>query len=773
MRLFFCLYLLLIINIHSFSQNQAKIDSLQMILEGDISDKKRVDIYVSISSEYKLSDSANTLKYANKAISVAKKINYPEGKIDALYQIGLVYLRIGYYSEAKVFLEQVVQESQITGYLLGKVYGLKDLGVLNNYQGNYQQSMEYYFEALELVKKLEDEKVLGDLFNNIGNVYENREDYEQALQYYFQALEVAVKTNNQLTISATYNNIALIYDIQGKYEQALDYFLKSLEIDTKLEDKVGMSTVLGNIGNTYQEQGDYEHALEYYFKSLEISESIGDQEGISYSLLGLGEVYILQRQWLLAKKNLIDAFLVTKEIGLLENIREITKQLAIVEKELGNYQAAFEYQVLFKEMADSLKNEEQTEQITRLEMNYEFQQEKDSIQLVNETDRIAFEKDIETRNVILIAVCIGLVLTFALVIILFLFFRNQRKNNRELNNANEELKHYNKELQSANEIIFETNRKNQKINEQLNASNVVILKAHEKNKKINKELQNTLSLVKQQQEEIWESISYAERIQQVILPLDQVIQETFSQHFILFKPRDVVSGDFYWYGKSEMAPIFEEKQTTSGRQRIFKGFSSEKYIIAAVDCTGHGVPGAFMSLIGNNLLNAIINERGVYQVDEILNILHQEIRRILKQEKTDNIDGMDISIACIDFENQQLEFAGAKNPLIYIQEGKLHQVKGDIIGIGGERGTNVQESFTLNVIDISKPTTFYLFSDGYQDQFGGKRGKKFMTKRFRELLFEIHKKPMHEQKMILEETLTNWMGKEEQVDDILVIGVSV
>ena len=233
----------------------------------------------------------------------------------------------------------------------------------------------------------------------------------------------------------------------------------------------------------------------------------------------------------------------------------------------------------------------------------------------------------------------------------------------------------------------------------------------------------------------------------------QRIKKAFPNSFVLFKPRDIVSGDFYYFNTLD-----------------------QYQILAAVDCTGHGVPGAFMSLIGNDLLNNIVNAQGIWQPDLILNSLHQQVRMALKQDKTDNRDGMDISIIAIDTTNQQLHFASAKGSLIYFQNGQMQQVKGDKLPVGGEQREDKRE-FTPHRIDISSPTTFYLFSDGYADQFGGPNGKKFMVTQFRELLTEIHMHPMPFQQKKLEESLENWMNDggqiHRQLDDILVMGIKV
>ena len=289
----------------------------------------------------------------------------------------------------------------------------------------------------------------------------------------------------------------------------------------------------------------------------------------------------------------------------------------------------------------------------------------------------------------------------------------------------------------------------EKLEEQVQERTEELQTANEEILAINDTLTETLETVEEQRDEILSSIQYAQRIQASILPRDDYFQKLLPEHFILFQPRDVVSGDFYWLAES-----------------------NSKIVLTAVDCTGHGVPGAFMSMVGNDLLNAIVKDKHISKANEILTQLHKDVRQALQQKETQTNDGMDMALVSIDLKNKILEFAGAKNPLIYIQNGELHQIKGDIMGIGGVQQER-ERVFTAHEIDISKPTTFYLFSDGYQDQFGGKKGRKFMTKRFRELLFDIHKKPMQEQKSILETTLKDWRGKEEQVDDILVMGVRV
>ncbi len=264
----------------------------------------------------------------------------------------------------------------------------------------------------------------------------------------------------------------------------------------------------------------------------------------------------------------------------------------------------------------------------------------------------------------------------------------------------------------------------------------------------------TAEIVKQKDEievknkEIQASITYASRIQEAMLPGEDNFHKHFKEHFVLFKPRDQVSGDFYWFGEK-----------------------NGKIILAAVDCTGHGVPGAFMSMIGDALLNQIIFENNITDPDKILFFLHRSIRKMLKQHQTDNRDGMDLSMCLIDTKERNITFAGAKNPLLFIYNGEMKQIKGDPVPIGGVQHEE-KRVFKSHSLSFENPVCLYLFSDGYQDQFGGKNGMKFLSGRFKKLLHEIHDKPMSEQKAILEGKLYEWMNdKYYQIDDILVLGV--
>ncbi|MBL6449059.1 SpoIIE family protein phosphatase [Fulvivirga sp. 29W222] len=285
-------------------------------------------------------------------------------------------------------------------------------------------------------------------------------------------------------------------------------------------------------------------------------------------------------------------------------------------------------------------------------------------------------------------------------------------------------------------------RENEKYQKSIQRKNSQITNQHSQLLQLHNDLKESVRLINEQ-------TKYARTIQQAILPLKEEMEDIMPDHFLFFKPRDMVSGDFYF--------------VTKIRERIF---------IAVVDCTGHGVPGAFMSMIGYNLLLEAIELNFIFEPAKILDYLQQRIVYALKQQQTDNNDGMDISICVIDREQQVLSYAGAKHPLLLIENGEMRKIEADRVSIGGILG-RPDLRFRNHKFDLSTITGFYMFTDGYRDQYGGEEFKRFMSKRFRKLLLNNCNKRTYEQKAIVEQTFTEWRGKNEQTDDVLIIGVKL
>ncbi|TAG07543.1 MAG: hypothetical protein EAZ44_00215 [Cytophagia bacterium] len=258
-------------------------------------------------------------------------------------------------------------------------------------------------------------------------------------------------------------------------------------------------------------------------------------------------------------------------------------------------------------------------------------------------------------------------------------------------------------------------------------------------------------------EDVLDSLNYAQRIQNAILPHEDILKKYLPNNFVLYVPKDIVSGDFYWISHRNY-----------------------KTILVVADCTGHGIPGAFMSFIGTLLLNEIVNFRNIISPEEILNELRAGIKKALRQEETSNHDGMDATVLTIDqfpaeykemLGSPKIEFAGANNPLYYIQNGELKEIKGSSLAIGGVDYFVKEDFFRKHEIEINTPTMLYMFSDGYQDQFGGERNSRFTTRRLKNLLLEIHEKPLEEQRTLLRKNINEWTKNTRQIDDILIVGI--
>lgn len=295
--------------------------------------------------------------------------------------------------------------------------------------------------------------------------------------------------------------------------------------------------------------------------------------------------------------------------------------------------------------------------------------------------------------------------------------------------------------------IKERNRKNEELKEKNNEISMIA----ENLSLANHEVSEQKYVIDKKNKSIIDSLNYAKRIQTTILPSKTYIRQFLQDFFVFFRPRDIVSGDFYWF-----------------HQNISEGGS--KIVIVIADCTGHGVPGAFMSLIGATLLNKIIKDNGEFNPAEILRKLDLAIQHDLRQKDTGNMDGMDAVICVIDVKEKNMLFSGAKNPIFYVQDDKPFFIKGSKEAVGGEQD---EHHYTLHEIDLTKKTMFYLYSDGFQDQFSGKTGKKYMSKNFRDLLFRIHHLPLDKQLEALKSALFDWQEEEAQVDDILVFGAKI
>ncbi len=590
------------------------------------------------------------------------------------------------------------------------------LGVFNWLKGSYPSALDFDFKALMIWESLNNKKGISSALGNIGIVYRNQGNYPQALDYYFRALKIEEEFKNKSGIAQHLNNISGVYYFQNKYAEALNYSFKTLRMYEKLEDKKGISTVLANIGGIYSEQAStaksrqdiigsdslIKKALDCNFRALKISEELGDKNGIAGNLGIIGYEYVVAKRYKDAEKYLQRALMVCDSIGALNYTMQFENAISELYEQTSQHAKALEHYKKYIAAKDSIFNEGNTKKTVRSEMNFEFEKKQAIEKAEQEKQNAIIEQEKQKQKIVLILVSCFLLLVAVFAIFMFNRWRVTQK---------------------------------QKL------------------------------IIEKQKEKIVDSITYAQLIQQSILIEESEIQKYLPDSFIYFLPKDIVSGDFYWYSRLTLNSSPNED-----------GNKGELIVIAAVDCTGHGVPGAFMSMIGNTLLNQIVNEKQITVPSEILQHLNFGVTEALHQKKEGALskDGMDIALCCIDYSTNVVQFAGAKNPLYILTDNNITVIAGDKQSIGGNKvkSTNKKSSieYTNHTIPLAKGMSIYLFSDGYMDQFRDKDKKKFGAQKFKELLLNSKHMNMQQQKEFIASAHENWKGNSRQIDDILVMG---
>jgi len=574
-----------------------------------------------------------------------------------------------------------------------------------------------YTENYKLYLAKSDLRNASDFLNQIAEIYWNRNHFEKSAEYYLNSLELNRKLGNENGMAGIHSNLGMIYSDLGQHQKSVNHLLEVVATRRKEKNTVtgreNLFNALLNLSTSYKQLEKYNEAIKYLEEALSHAQEINNLEKIAIFYLQLAETHESAGNTSESKKYL-DKYMtfykqmqdeeVAKSVMAMENEKLRAERIAL-EKRLK--------EVELKEKMDELEVKEKEVKKSKAEI-YSLTSTLSKEQLAKKVlEEQAEQEHLKQQKRYII---FGFVFSFVLIIagILLYAFQQKKKANIVLANKNSEI------LRQQEKIIAQR--------DQLDV----------KNKELDKK-----------NNQIMESIKYAKLIQTAMLEREITLNSYIPESFILFKPRDIVSGDFYWYTKTK-----------------------NKLIIATIDCTGHGVPGAFMSMIGANILNQIVLNEKITEPHKILEELHLGVNSALSQKHTGNDDGMDGTIMILDEKKKTISFSGAQNPIIIIRDGILEIIEGNNLSIGGTQRQK-DEEFTKKEIQLKGNSFIYSFSDGYQDQFGGKKDRKFMLNRMKLLLLEIHKKDMEEQKEILEMTIEDWMkeSNSKQIDDILVIGM--
>ena len=625
---------------------------------------------------------------------------------------------------------------------------LGNLGVYYYLKTDHFRALDYFLRALKIGEELKNKNQIATILGNTGNIYLDQGNYSMALDYYFKALKIDEGLGNKNGIIRHLSNIGNVFFFQNNFPNSLEYYFKALKISEEQGDDKQIEIGLSGIGDVYETQGDHPKALDYYFKSMKMAENLGDKDGIARNLCNIGEAYSNQGDY---QKALDYHF---RALKLAENLGEKD----VIALAFGNIGSLYAKARKFKQAEQYLKQAIALDE-SIFAMNILWQNEEALSRLYDTTAQQAircgqWEKaagDFKQSNIYY---------KKAIALKDTLFSQENKKQlvRKEMNYEFDKKETVIKAAHDKEMAVAEAEKKKQKIIIWSVIGGlllVVVFSFFMFNRW--RITQKQKEIIEKQNEKIVDSITYAQRIQQSVLMEETEIQNFLPDCFIYFQPKDIVSGDFYWCSKI-----------------------NDKIIIAAVDCTGHGVPGAFMSMVGNTLLNQIVNEKQITMPSEILRLLNIGVYDALHQEKEEALsrDGMDTALCCIDLKKNEVQFAGAQNPLYILSDNEVIVIKADKQGIGGEGSifkiaNPIKREFTNHIIPIRKDMSIYLFTDGYMDQFGGIDNKKFGIQRFKDLLLGSQHLDMQKQKKIIADAHKSWQGSTPQIDDILVIGVRI
>jgi serine phosphatase RsbU (regulator of sigma subunit)/tetratricopeptide (TPR) repeat protein len=704
-----------------FVRGQNLDEMISSVNEGR-DDTVTVNIIIDICDSLFRSNPDETLKYAKNALELARTLNFRKGEAMALKYFGMGYFVKGEYPRAIEQFQQSLEIFEEMNYKIGIANLLSNIGVVYNNEGDDVKSLEYHLRSLKISEEINDSIRVVTSLVNMGLIYSKKKaTVDKAREHYLLALNISEKLGYMLGIGTLSTNLGELLYNNGDDEEALSYFQKALDAYKKTNSGVVPYTLI-YIGKIYAKRGDFANAIKYQEEALKIARQSNSKLETGQSLIGLANIYLQKGDAKKALELFKESDKIATEIGALYESRETYEGMANASARLNDYVSAYRYQSLESGLKDSIFSETSQFQISQLRIQYETET------MLKENEIL--KRDVKLREAksrILIIILISLFMGF-LSISIFLILLSRANSHKK--KANEELNRINTELNTTLDLV--------------NSQKMQIETAHE---------------------EITASINYARYIQASLLPKTDQMESLLYDHFIIYKPKEIVSGDFYWISQT-----------------------GEKTIIVAADCTGHGVPGAFMSMLGITLLNEIINKDGITEPGIILDRLRKEVIDSLKQKgyRGEQKDGMDITLCSIDNENMTLQFAGAINPMYVVRESAhgnigivhkfdkaeliLSEIKGDRMPIGL---SDEMDNFASVEIRIEKGDTFYLFSDGFPDQFGAPAHKKFSYRQLREQLIMTSRNKMADQKVLLEDALHNWMGNNDQTDDIMMIGFRI
>lgn len=695
------LILFLIFAFYFLNGSSQNIDSLLNVINNSKTDSAKVTIFINkIIEPYK---SSGNIKKALEYYEKAKQYCVNEKRLQVNLGVEYVHILIAQeqYELATDSINKIMVQAIKIKNIPGQANSLRAKALIKLYTGDYEKAAELYYDALLAWQETGSLQNFALGYSDLGMINYYLGHFDKAATYWEKSISIYKIQDDKSNLASTQGNLALAYIELKNFYKAEMSLKEAVEINLKEKKYAHLASAYTNFCKLeYQKKNipkaiEYNNmAMEYYLKTNNVGQ--------------LSNGYSNGAELARSIKKYDEALTYINKAFEYENLRENKSNLnalylnrAAIYYDIGKNKEAYEDLEQHIVIKDSLINSDNQKTISELEKKYELSEKEKENQLLNEKLRV---NEVESSRQQITIILIAIILVIVAVVVFVLVKQNRQKN---------------------------------KINLELGEKNNII---EEKNK-----------LVEAQHKDITDSIKYAERIQSAILPPDKLVQSTLPNSFVYFKPKDILSGDFYWM-----------EETAS---HIF---------IAVADCTGHGVPGALISIINSNLLNKAVLEKNLSDPAEILNAVNGWLTQVLHQSFNEDIvkDGMDVTLLAIRKSNKEVIFAGAMNSIYVVSDGVLNEYSGNKFPVGAFIEDKPQ-NFISQKVDLKQNDIIYLFTDGFPDQFGGPNGKKLKYKALKELLIRSAALPITAQKETIHAAFHQWKGDYEQVDDVCLIGVKV
>lgn len=669
------------------------------------SDTARVRILCNLSLKARSYDLTKADEYSQQALEISQRTNSLVHIAKAICSISANSIYRGEYNESILYSQRALSVLNVDtlnlnkntdeeNIQIGHIYN--NLGMAYDYKSDYSHAIKYYLAAKDIFERLDKQDGLGVCYNNLGISYLYTGDLDKSENYFQKTFDIYMTKGDSNIAYQAKMNLAIIYYLQEDKERAIDIYRETANVMEKMGNLRSYGNCISNMAQAFSELEQNDSALFYYEKAIEIDLVLEDKEGLGTEYRLIGAVYEKLGQFQKAKKYYTDALTIALEIQRKTDIKDSYRHLFQIEQEVGNYKMALEHHILYAAYDDSIRTESSSQSLGKVEAENEYNKQLAVNQAEND-EQLKTEAQKRRNQSIILYFTIAILVTILFFVYMVV-----------------------KSLRIAREQ-----------------------KALVQEAKAEIELKN---------QEMVDSITYAKRIQTAILPSAKNVEEHLPNSFVLYEPKDIVAGDFYW---------LEPK--------------GDRVIFAAADCTGHGVPGAMVSVVCNNGLNRAVREFGLSDPGKILDKTRELVVEEFEKSEEAVKDGMDIALCSLgpsSTSGTSLQYAGAHNPLWLIRKGatEIEEIKANKQPIGQ---FDHPQPYNTHSVDLKEGDSVYIFSDGFADQFGGDKGKKFKAANFKKLLLQIQQDSLKTQKDKIYEAFEKWRGGLEQLDDVCIIGIRV